>query len=46
MSEKAYNKHIIIIVTWSGVQYHVSWISPYHEITLEASRLVWSDDTS
>ena len=39
-----YNKLIIMIVTWSAVQYHVSWISPYHRLTLPASRLVWSDD--
>ena len=23
--EKVYNKDIIIIVTWSGMQYHISW---------------------
>ena len=28
--KKAYNKHIIIIVTWSGVQYHVSWMRLIH----------------
>ena len=38
--KKVYNKYIIKIVTWSGVQYHVSLIS------LDASRLVWSDDIS
>ena len=41
--KKVYNKHIIIKVTWSGVQYHVSWMRPYHWITLYASRLRWSD---
>ena len=38
MPEKVYNKHIII-VTRSGVQYHVSWMRQYHWITLDASRL-------
>ena len=37
--KKAYNKHIITIVTLSGVQYHVSWMRPYHWITLDAMRL-------
>ena len=41
--KRVYNKHIIIKVTWSGVQYHVSWMRPYHWITLDASRLGWSD---
>ena len=44
MSEKVYNKHIIKRVTWSGVQYHVSWMRPYHWITLDASRLGWFYD--
>ena len=39
-------KHIITIVTWSGVLYHASWMSSYHRITLDASRLVWSYDIS
>ena len=26
MSEKVYNKHIIIKVTWSGILYHISWM--------------------
>ena len=37
--KKAYNKHIIIIVTWFGVQYHISWMRPYNWITLDATRL-------
>ena len=41
--KKAYNKHIIIIVTWSGVQYHVSWMRPYHWITLDATLRVSGD---
>ena len=36
MSEKVYNKHINIIVTLSGIQYHVKWISSYHRITRDA----------
>ena len=38
--------HIITVVTWSGGQYHVEWLSWYHQITWDASRRVWSDDTS
>ena len=41
--KKAYNKHIITIVTWSGVQHHASWMRPYHWITLDATLLGWSD---
>ena len=37
--KKVYNKHFIIIATWSGIRYHVSWMRPYHWITLNASRL-------
>ena len=28
--------HIIIIVTWSGVLYHVEWMRSYHRITRDA----------
>ena len=34
--------HIIIIVTWSGVLYHVEWMRPYHRITRDAKRRGWS----
>ena len=33
VTDKCWYKHIIIIVTWSGVLYHVEWISSYHRIT-------------
>ena len=35
--------HIIIIVTWSGVLYHVSWMRSYHRITRDAKRWGWSN---
>ena len=38
--------HIIIIVTWSGVLYHVEWMRAYHWITPDAKRLRWSDGMS
>ena len=39
-----YNKFIIITVTWSEEPYHVSLTGADHQIKLDASRLVWSDD--
>ena len=38
----AYVGFQLLLVTWSGVLYHVSWMSSYHRITFDASRLVWS----
>ena len=35
--------HIIIIVTWSGVLYHVKWMRSYHRITRDAKRRGWSN---
>ena len=35
--------HIIIIVTWSGVLYHVKWIRSYHRITRDVKRQGWSN---
>ena len=34
--KKSYNKYIFIIVTWSGVQYHISWMRLYHWMTRDA----------
>ena len=42
--KKAYNKHIIIIFTWSGVQYHVLWMIPLDHPRRIASRVIgWYD---
>ena len=38
------NIHIIIIVTWSSVLYHVEWMRSYHRITRDAKRRGWSND--
>ena len=35
-------KHIIMIVTWSGVLYYVEWISSYHHTRRGASRVIRS----
>ena len=40
-----YYKHITV-VTWSGILYHVLWMSSHHQITLDALRLVGSFDMS
>ena len=34
--------HIIIIITWSGVLYHVEWMRSYHRITRDAKLRGWS----
>ena len=33
--------HIIMVVTGSGLLYHVSWMRSYHRITLSASHRLW-----
>ena len=35
--------HIIIIVTWSGVLYHIKWMRSYHRITWDTKRRGWSN---
>ena len=35
--------HIIIIVTWSGVLYHVEWMRFYHRITGDVKHRAWSN---
>ena len=42
MSEKVYNKHIIIIVAWPSVQYRVEWMRSYHQISWDANDLIHS----
>ena len=35
--------HIIMIVTWSDVLYHIELMRSYHRITWDAKRCGWSD---
>ena len=35
--------HITIIVTWSGVLYHMEWMRSYHRITQDGKRWGWSN---
>ena len=44
IDEGVYDKFIITTVTWSEELDHVSLTGADHQIKLDASRLMWSDD--